>query len=481
MKRNDLAGLKVTVMGLGLNGGGIEATRFLVSQGAVVTVTDLRDETILAPALAELSGLNFRTVLGKHEEADFRAADLVIKNPAVRPNNPFIAVSRRVETDLSLFFSLIDSPVIAVTGSKGKSTTASAIHHGLLERYPQTRIGGNITISPLSFLDQLDSDTPVVMELSSFQLGDLERSASFTEQGQLPGFPPHIAVVTSIFHDHQDYYKSMPAYIADKEIIFRHQRPDQHAIFNVDDDYGRSFAAKAPGTVWKVSAAALAAGERGAWLETDPGDPDPCRGPAGFLQLPEMASSGRHRQILESELTITGRHHRGNLLLAGTVLHIMGLSDQEIRRRLASFGGVEHRLETICRWNGITFINDSAATIPEAALGAVSSLNAPIHLITGGTDKALHFGLFEDIHQRVTSLDLLAGTATERIAELYRAKGLSFIGPWSDLSACLESVVARAKPGDIVLLSPGCASFGLFLNEFDRGNRFKALVRQLTQ
>jgi UDP-N-acetylmuramoylalanine--D-glutamate ligase len=476
MKRNDMKGMKVTVMGLGLNGGGIESTRFLVSAGAEVTVTDLRDEATLAPSLEKLSGLRFRTVLGRHEVEDFSGADMVIKNPAVRPGNPFVAAARRIETDLSLFFSLVGSPVIAVTGSKGKSTTASAIHHGLLGPWPQAKIGGNITISPLSFLDSLEVDTPVVMELSSFQLGDLERSASFQERQSLPGFPPHIAIVTSIFHDHQDYYKSMPAYIADKEIIFRHQRPDQHAIFCVDDGYGPAFAAKAPAKVWRVSAKPLPEGTCGAWLEDLPAAADHFLGPQGFLR----DGRGSDAMILGRELGLNGRHHRLNLLLAGTALHIMGIPAVEIRDRLGNFGGVEHRLETIGRWNGITFINDSAATIPEAALGAVSSLDAPIHLITGGTDKALHFGLFETIHGKAKSVNLLAGTASDQIAALFREKGLVYGGPWNDLEACVRQVMVGAGPGEIILLSPGCASFGLFLNEFDRGKRFKATVRSLT-
>jgi UDP-N-acetylmuramoylalanine--D-glutamate ligase len=225
-----------------------------------------------------------------------------------------------------------------------------------------------------------------------------------------------------------------------------------------------------------VSAKRLPEGSNAAWLEDAPASADPFVGPQGFLQ----AAGGNAAPILGCELGLTGRHHRLNLLMAGTALHIMGLPAGEILERLGSFGGVEHRLETIGRWNGITFINDSAATIPEAALGAVSSLDAPIHLITGGTDKALHFGLFEAIHRKSKTVNLLAGTASDQIAALYREKGLAFGGPWTDLEACVRQVIEAARPGEIVLLSPGCASFGLFLNEFDRGRRFKATVRSLT-
>lgn len=467
MERNDLKGLKVTVMGLGLNGGGIESTRFLAANGADVTVTDLRDESILAPSLEQLAGLPFRAVLGRHEERDFAQADMVIKNPAVRPGNPYVALAKRVETDLSLFFSLIANPVLAVTGSKGKSTTASAIHHGLLGRYPGAKIGGNITISPLSFVDQLAAGDPVVMELSSFQLGDLANSSAFRERQSLPGFPPQVAVVTSIFHDHQDYYKSMPPYIADKEAVFRYQRPDQHAVLLADDDYGPGFAAKARSLVWPVSAAGKRPAGRGAWLEADG---------TGWL-APETGAPAV--AVLPERLLLAGRHHRQNLLQAAVALHVMGVGAEEIGRRLGSFGGVEHRLETVAVWRGVTFVNDSAATIPEAALGAVSSLDAPIHLIAGGTDKALSFELFPEIRRRVASLSLLKGSASELIAAKLAEAGLDFAGPYDDLARCLADTAARAKAGDFVLLSPGCASFGMFLNEFDRGRRFREAVKRL--
>ncbi|MDR3200153.1 MAG: UDP-N-acetylmuramoyl-L-alanine--D-glutamate ligase, partial [Spirochaetales bacterium] len=145
----EIAGLKITVMGLGLNGGGLESARFFAQNGARVTVTDLRGEDILAPSLKELEGLPIRYVLGRHEEADFEDAGIVIKNPAVRPDSPYLALARRVETDMSVFLSLCRGPVLAVTGSKGKSSTASALHYGLQKSFPGSRLGGNITTSPL--------------------------------------------------------------------------------------------------------------------------------------------------------------------------------------------------------------------------------------------------------------------------------------------------------------------------------------------
>ena len=170
-------GLRVTVMGLGVHGGGLASALFFARRGAEVTVTDLRGPDALAPSIERLAGLPVRYVLGRHDVADFESADLVIKNPAVPTGSPFLAAARDravpVETDVSVFLSLARCPVIAVTGTKGKSTTASAIHHGLLRASPRARLGGNITVSPLEFLDDLAPTDPVVLELSSWQLGDL--------------------------------------------------------------------------------------------------------------------------------------------------------------------------------------------------------------------------------------------------------------------------------------------------------------------
>ena len=166
----DLRGLKATVMGLGLNGGGLASARFLAERGAIVTVTDMKDEAALADSLSALEGLPIRFVLGRHELDDFRSADMVVKNPAVRPGSPFLLAAKTVETDISLFLRLSPSPVIAVTGSKGKSSVASAIHHILSKSGLPVFLGGNITVSPLTFLDRCGSEDPVVLELSSWQL-----------------------------------------------------------------------------------------------------------------------------------------------------------------------------------------------------------------------------------------------------------------------------------------------------------------------
>ena len=223
-------------MGLGLNGGGLGAARFLHARGARVTVTDLKTAGELRPAVDALpAGVGLS--LGSHRMGDFTACDLVVKNPGVPPDSPFLAAARDagadVETEQSLFLARCPAPVLAVTGSKGKSTTTAALAAILREKEPATRLSGNIGGSPLDFLDELTADTPVVLELSSWQLGDLRG------RGLLA---PPVAVVTNLLRDHQNRYGSMEEYLQDKRVIAEAQPPDAALVLNADDPWHRRFA-----------------------------------------------------------------------------------------------------------------------------------------------------------------------------------------------------------------------------------------------
>jgi UDP-N-acetylmuramoylalanine--D-glutamate ligase len=237
MQLADLSSLKVTVMGLGLHGGGLASALFFARHGARVTVTDNRDDPqVFAPVLPRLEAAGVRAVLGRHDRSDFIQTDMIIKNPAVPASSAFLQIARDherpIETDLSVFLQLCGNPLIAVTGSKGKSTTASATHHCLLAIHPDARLGGNITVSPLIFLDEIGPNAPVVLELSSWQLADIR------EGGLLA---PLVSVVTVILPDHQDRYPDMASYIADKKTIFASQKTDQYALFNLQDPLQRGF------------------------------------------------------------------------------------------------------------------------------------------------------------------------------------------------------------------------------------------------
>ncbi len=459
----DLNGMRATVMGLGLHGGGLAAARYLAAHGAEVTVTDLRDEQVLAPSLEQLAGTSYRAVLGRHENEDFINADLVIKNPGVPRSSHYLALAARVETDISLFLRFASNPTIAVTGSKGKSTVASAIAHGLRRDHPDTQLGGNITTSPLGFLDRLRGEEPVVLELSSFQLGDLRCTGKADDP--TPALDPGVAILTNIMHDHLDYYSRFEDYVLDKEFLFAAQSPEQVAIYNRDDPVVRRLAEHHRARIHWFSEAPLPPECNGAYLDDH--------------QLYLQDSGGRYflgtiaDEAVDRVLPI-------NRAVAALALWSYGIPAHRVFEALEEFGGIEHRLELVAEIAGVRYINDSAATIPPAAAAAVATISGPLHLIAGGADKNLDLEPFAQIAERVTGLYLLAGNATARIVELLRSRGLPYHGPYADLANCLRAAVSEAAPGDAVVLSPGCASFGMFLNEFDRGRQFKQLVEQLT-
>ncbi|MBU0956580.1 MAG: UDP-N-acetylmuramoyl-L-alanine--D-glutamate ligase, partial [Spirochaetes bacterium] len=296
----DKGALKVTIMGLGLNGGGLASALYFASRGALVTVTDLRDETVLAPSIEALKGYPIRYVLGRHELEDFSSADLVIKNPGVRPDNSYLAAAKKVDSDISIFLRQCPCPIIAVTGSKGKSSTASAIHHILQQAGRQSYLGGNITVSPLSFLPELGTDDIVVLELSSWQLGDLQDRSVLK---------PHCAVLTHIVPDHLDRYGTMERYLADKRIIYQHQDQSCWTICE-DEHWGNSFAAETGGRVLQYGSQAPATGA-GAWLETDG---------SGLALLPDLKAEQTaltQTVLLPENLRVPGKHNRMNCLAAG--------------------------------------------------------------------------------------------------------------------------------------------------------------------
>jgi UDP-N-acetylmuramoylalanine--D-glutamate ligase len=507
-RKQGFAGVKALVMGLGLHGGGLESARYLASHGADLTVTDLRDEKLLSPSIEKLkaSGIFPRYVLGHHNIEDFEQADLVIKNPGVQPDSPYLRAaldrgsgdrgSARVETDISLFLAASPARLTAVTGSKGKSGTASAIHwvlaqarlRGLLPG--KAYLGGNITFSPLAFLDDLTPEDDVVLELSSWQLGDLAgkfRRDYLLANGR-PGLglaaenagtgtggkawaeallKPRAAVITSIMPDHQDRYGSMEAYVADKRIICQGQDSGDVTVVP-DDAWGQSFLGVSRGRPLVYAEKVLPGSIAGGWVEASTGK--------GLTRLP----SGEVVELVPEKLLTPGAHQKKNLLAAALALLDLGLSPEFIRESLALFPGIEHRLECFHESNGIRFYNDTAATIPEAAAAAVEAFDRPVVLVAGGTDKNLDFMCLITAAAKAKALVLLAGTGSDKLRVLLDQADVPYRGPWDTVDAAVKSALEAATTGDVVILSPGCASFGMFTNEFDRGRQWKEAVQRLT-
>jgi len=455
---NDIHGLKITIMGLGLHGGGIASARFFAEHGARVTVTDLRNEQTLLPSLEKLADLPIRYILGKHDEEDFTSADLVIKNPAVPRKSKYLQLACQVETDISVFLQLNRRPLIAVTGSKGKSTTVSALHQIMKAADPRVLLGGNITVSPLTFLQEClsPSTSPVILELSSWQLADI-RPISLLQ--------PRIAVITNILADHQNSYENMQEYAEDKARIFAGQNEQSSSICFFDDTYGPWFAENTPGQPIFYSAEPL----------------PPEIGDGAFID----AGRGYYRvdntlhEIIPAHVNIAGVHNRLNLLVAALIATLHGVPTEIIHREGAAFTGIEHRMELVAVINGVRWYNDSAATIPDATAAGLQSLGGKIHLIAGGTDKKLDFSPLNETWNLAASIHLLTGSASDHMQKALAQQQIPFSGPFDNLRDAVLSALTAAAPGDSVLFSPGSTSFGMFLNEFDRGRVFKALVEEL--
>lgn len=443
-------------MGLGLNGGGMAAARFLAENGARVTVTDLRPAEVLQPSLDALKDLDIRFRLGEHKLEDFTSADLVIKNPAVSKDSPFLQAARRYETDISLFLQLSECPVLAVTGSKGKSSTVSILNHILSAHNSHTFLGGNITISPLNFLDNVTSETPVVLELSSWQLADLPDPSVLQ---------PQISVLTNIMHDHQNKYATFQDYINDKKIIFRNQRKGQFALLPLNPLGMECSGETLAETVFFTDQDPSGLEDRNLAFITPEG---------GWLRF-----HGKTEQLFIQDLKVPGKPFLLNSLIAATAARLFGVPSETVNKAVCGFRGIEHRLEFFLEKNGIRFYNDTAATIPDAAAEAVMSFTQPVYLITGGTDKELILDPLMAVLDKPTELFLLEGTATDRMIPLLREKEIPFQGPFNALRPAVEAAWQKASPGSIILMSPGAASFGMFLNEFDRGRQFKEIANTL--
>jgi UDP-N-acetylmuramoylalanine--D-glutamate ligase len=478
-------------MGLGLHGGGLESARYLFRHGAILTVTDLRDEKILAASIEQLEtscvgkhslpgkpgNSAIRYVLGKHEIEDFKNADIVIKNPGVRPDSPYLQLARHIETDIGLFLAAVGSSVrlIAVTGSKGKSSVSSALHWALKESNKRSYLGGNITVSPLSFLDELQNGDNVVLELSSWQLGDLR--SRINEDGSAL-LKPKAAVLTAIMPDHLDRYGTMEAYVNDKRIIYQGQNKSDITVAG-DDQWGRGFLAGSKARPLVYSNNALLQNVSGGWIDEDSG-----KGLARLCNWAVEDGINIDNEIVEivpAKPIVPGSHQKQNLLAAGLALYGLGMKPEHIRKGLGSFPGVEHRLELFLEAGGIAFYNDSAATIPEAAAAAIEALGADgrLILVTGGTDKNLDFSPLARVIGKAKAVILLAGSGSDKLRELLGGASIDCLGPFDALENAANVALGLAAPGDRICLSPGCASFGMFLNEFDRGRKWKETVTRL--
>jgi UDP-N-acetylmuramoylalanine--D-glutamate ligase len=431
----NLQGRKVTIMGLGHFGGGVAAARWVARQGALVTVTDLADRENLTDALESLSGEPIdRFHLGGHREDDFRAADVVVVNPAVKPEHPLLkiaAAGARLTSEIELFLDACPAAVVGVTGSNGKSTTAAMIAAIFEADGRRTWLGGNLGGSLLGQLERIRPADWVVLELSSFQLFRLGFDASTR--------PLRVAVVTNCSPNHLNWHGTYAHYVSSKQRILAGQSAGDLAVLNA------------------------ACGEVAGWSSQVRGR---------LLPLVDMADL--------PALAVPGEHNRQNAVLAATAAQGVGCRRESIRTGLASFRPLPGRLEWIRAIDGRHFYNDTTATTPESTIAGLSALAEPVWLLAGGSDKGADFDPLALAIVRHARGAAFYGAVRHSLCD--RAAALASDFPTTMVETMDEALAwcwRRSRPGEAILLSPACASHDQFENFRHRGQRFVALVSAL--
>lgn len=418
---------KVVIMGLGIyeEGSGISGALYFANEGANVLITDLRPESILEDQISKLKKFkNVKYVLGEHREADFEEADYIFKNPGVPKNSPYLEIANKnkipIINDWTIYFE--ERPknlLVGITGTKGKSTVTTLTYEILKNAKKDAVLCGNIGSSPLSLLDKINDDTIVVAELSSWLLQEFKTIRK----------SPQISVVTNLKSDHLDKYKSLDEYHRDKENIFKFQNKDDYLIINKDDRKLRKVSKKAKSKIIPVS--------------------------------------GGDSNAISVEIS-----------------NLLKVPKSVAKKTIKNFKGARGRLELVLEKDGTKYYNDTTATMPDATEYALNSLKpskGKAVLIAGGSDKELDYRSFaKTVNKKAGALILFPGTATSKILEeIGKLKGDHLI-PF--MANNMKEAVAKAKslafPSDIILLSPGAASFGMFKNEFDRGTQFLKEIKK---
>ena len=460
----ELAGARVTVIGLARSG--VAACRLLQAAGARVTVADRKESTELAAVLGGIDRDHVGVTVGARYESSLHEADLVVISPGVPYRlAPLEAVRRRgvkVISELELASQFFRSPLLAITGTNGKSTTVTLIGKFLAESGKRAFVGGNLgtALSEAAVEDlragQAGKPSPfdyLVVEVSSFQLETIDR------------FHPWIAALLNVTVDHQDRYESLDEYIAAKQRIFENQTASDFALFNLDDSRVAALRHRVPGKRLGFTTTSTLSGDLsgGTYLEDD--------------RIVTTVTGVRQEICRRSEIRIIGNHNVENVMAAATYGLLCGCPLDVIRRVLATFPGLEHALEIVRERRGVRFVNDSKGTNVDATLKALESIDQPIWLIAGGRDKGGDFSrLAQAVSRRVTRV-ILIGEAAPLLRKAW--EGVATLSEAATLRDAVDCAAQGASPGDVVLLSPACASFDMFADYQDRGRQFKALVHAL--
>lgn len=426
-------GKKITIMGLGLLGRGAGISKFLAECGARLIITDLKTKKELSSSVKNLKKFKkIKYIFGKHRLEDFKNRDYIIKSAGVPLNSIYIKTAKKycvpIEMDASFFAKFTESMLIGVTGTRGKSTVSYLIYEILKQAKKDVYLAGNIKgTATLPLLKKVNNKSIVILELDSWQLqgfGDSKIS-------------PHISVFINFMHDHMNYYKgNMNKYWKDKTNIYKYQNKNDYCICNKNlMEKIHTKATKIPFT----------------------------------------------KKILSKDwnVKLIGEHNKENIVVAIEVAKLLNISMKKIKSAVEEFRGVSGRLEKVKLYKGIEIYNDTNSTTPDATSVALSALsNKNIILICGGADKNLSYKNFsKTLPQKTKAIIFLPGTATEKIIKNFPHKTQYKLV--TSLSTAVKCALQCAVKGDIVLFSPASASFGLFKNEYDRGEKFLNIIKKL--
>lgn len=436
----DFQGKKIAVLGSGIEGE--SSAKFLTEKGARVTILDKK----IDPDYLK----------------DLDQYDLIVRSPGVNPDL-LGNYKEKVTSQTKIFFDLCPCPIIGITGTKGKGTTASLIYEMLKEAGKDAYLGGNIGVPPLSFLGKLTKNSNVVLELSSFQLIGLGKSLS--DAKTLEG-KPHIAVMLMTTSEHLNWHKDVFEYVDAKRNILRFQNESDYAVMNKDYPASRESDIHTNGQVFYISKEDEVL--EGCFVKED---------------KITVRRGGIEEEIIDtSEILLPGKHNLENICAATMTAILAGVSKKNITQVLRTFKGLEHRLELVGEINGVKYYDDSFSTTPETAIAAIEAFATPEILILGGSSKNSDFKELGRIIFEKPNIKAIIGIGEEwkRIKREIKTSRIKYVEGCIDMKEIIKSASEIAESGDVVLLTPACTSFGMFANYKDRGEQFKKEVRALS-
>lgn len=447
-------GKKIAVLGFGIEG--MSVCEYLQGYASNISVFDEKDRSFFDPAVIqkyESLGVNFEFGgLGNLEgyEIIFRSPGIHILHPNIQKAKD---LGREVTSATRLFFELCPSEIVGVTGTKGKGTTSTLIYEMLKKEGFDTFLGGNIGVPPLSFLSQLTNSSKVVLELSSFQLIDLTKS-------------PHIAVMLMTTSEHLDYHSDVYEYIEAKRNILRFQSQSDFAVLNKDYPASRESDILTDGRVYLLSREQDV--EQGCFIKDD----------AFYLKMDD-----REEEVLPTnKLALRGKHNWENAMAAAIAALCAGATMKSVIPVLKSFKGLEHRIEHVATIRGVSYFDDSFSTTPETAIAAIESFDEPKILVLGGSSKQSDFSDLGQIISESNSIKAIIGIGVEwpQIKAKIRNSNAQVFESCSSMREVVQKAAEIGEIGDVVLLSPACASFDMFKSYKERGEQFKKEVNSLT-